>query len=227
LKKALEFEEKIGYTFKSKELLLQALTHSSFAHEHKMGPGGDNERLEFLGDAVLEICSSDFLFHEFPKKPEGELTRLRASLVCEPTLAYCTEEIQLGDYVRLGKGEDLTGGRKRPSILSDALEAVIGAIYLDGGMEPAEQFIKRFILSDIEHKRLFSDSKSSLQELVQGKELGKLSYHLIEESGPAHNRQFVVEARLDQKVIGKGIGSSKKRAEQQAAYEGIKTLGGR
>ena len=147
-----EFQSKIGYTFKNRHLLEQALTHSSYANEKHMKKHSDNERLEFLGDAVLEIVSSEFLFINYPQKPEGELTKLRASIVCEPTLALCTNPLDLGKYLRLGRGEDHTGGRKRKSILSDALEAVIGAIYLDGGFTNAKEFVLRFIMTDIENK---------------------------------------------------------------------------
>ena len=163
-----EFQSKIGYTFKNRHLLEQALTHSSYANEKHMKKHSDNERLEFLGDAVLEIVSSEFLFINYPQKPEGELTKLRASIVCEPTLALCTKPLDLGKYLRLGRGEDHTGGRKRKSILSDALEAVIGAIYLDGGFTNAKEFVLRFIMTDIENKQLFYDSKTILQELIQG-----------------------------------------------------------
>ena len=162
-----EFQSKIGYTFKNRHLLEQALTHSSYANEKHMKKHSDNERLEFLGDAVLEIVSSEFLFINYPQKPEGELTKLRASIVCEPTLALCTKPLDLGKYLRLGRGEDHTGGRKRKSILSDALEAVIGAIYLDGGFTNAKEFVLRFIMTDIENKQLFYDSKTILQELIQ------------------------------------------------------------
>lgn len=213
-----EFEERIGYEFSNGRLLQQALTHSSYANEHHMGKQADNERLEFLGDAVLEIVSSEFLFHRYPKYPEGELTRLRASMVCEPTLAFCTRELELGKYLLLGKGEELTGGRERKSILSDALEAVIGAIYLDGGFANAKEFIHRFILNDIEHKQLFFDSKTILQEVVQARAEGELSYRLIREEGPDHDKKFVVEARIGDTVYGQGIGRTKKSAEQEAAY---------
>ena len=201
----------------------QALTHSSFANE-KHKKQSDNERLEFLGDAVLELVSSEFLFKNYPKMPEGELTKFRASIVCEPTLALCTQEIDLGKYLYLGKGEDLTGGRKRKSILSDALEAVIGAIYLDGGFEAARAFIHRFILVDIEHKKLFHDSKTILQELVQGTYKEELRYLLLAEVGPDHDKQFTVEARMGERVIGQGTGHTKKAAEQEAAYEALLKL---
>ncbi|WP_075718658.1 ribonuclease III [Roseburia sp. 499] len=219
-----EFEKRIGYEFSDEKLLRQALTHSSYANERHMGKLADNERLEFLGDAVLEIVSSEFLFHKYPKHPEGELTRLRASMVCEPTLAFCTRELELGKYLLLGKGEDMTGGRERKSILSDAMEAVIGAIYLDGGFASAKEFINRFILNDIEHKQLFFDSKTILQEVVQAKEEGELSYRLIHEEGPDHDKKFVVEARIGEVVYGQGTGRTKKSAEQEAAYHTLLEL---
>ncbi len=219
-----EFEEKIGYHFENEKLLLQALTHSSYANEHHMGRLADNERLEFLGDAVLEITASEFLFHRYPGHPEGELTRLRASMVCEPALAFCTRELELGRYLLLGKGEDQTGGRERKSILSDALEAVIGAIYLDGGFANAKEFIHRFVLNDIEHKQLFFDSKTILQELVQGNHGGELSYFLLKEDGPDHNKKFVVEARIGSVPYGTGSGRTKKSAEQEAAYHTLLQL---
>ena len=220
-----EFQSKIGYTFKNRHLLEQALTHSSYANEKHMKKHSDNERLEFLGDAVLEIVSSEFLFINYPQKPEGELTKLRASIVCEPTLALCTKPLDLGKYLRLGRGEDHTGGRKRKSILSDALEAVIGAIYLDGGFTNAKEFVLRFIMTDIENKQLFYDSKTILQEIVQGDEhSGKLEYVLVEESGPDHNKNYKVEARIGNKSYGCGEGHTKKAAEQEAAYQAILEL---
>ena len=219
-----EFQSKIGYTFKNRHLLEQALTHSSYANEKHMKKHSDNERLEFLGDAVLEIVSSEFLFINYPQKPEGELTKLRASIVCEPTLALCTKPLDLGKYLRLGRGEDHTGGRKRKSILSDALEAVIGAIYLDGGFASAKEFILRFILTDIEHKQLFYDSKTILQEIVQASHKEELGYRLVKEEGPDHNKHFVAEAYVGDRVIGQGEGRTKKGAEQEAAYRGILKL---
>ena len=188
-----EFQARIGYQFKNINLLRQALTHSSYANEKHMRKLSDNERLEFLGDAVLELVSSEFLYDNYSDVPEGELTKLRASIVCEPTLALCTEAMELGRYVLLGRGEERTGGRKRKSILSDALEAVIGAIYLDGGFANAKEFVLKYILTDIEHKQLFYDSKTILQEVVQGKHK-KLTYKLIGESGPDHDKSFSVEA---------------------------------
>ena len=219
-----ELEKTVGYTFQDPKLLELALTHSSYAHEHYAGKRHDNERLEFLGDAVLELVSSDYLFHNYNEYPEGELTKLRASIVCEQSLAMCAEAISLGKYLRLGNGEDSTGGRLRASITSDAMEALIGAIYLDGGMQPAKAFIDRFILSDLEDKRLFYDSKSNLQELIQGKLKKEFEYRLLEESGPEHDKTFVVEIDMEGECLGRGQGRTKKAAEQQAAYEALLLL---
>ena len=222
MKEKLEkLQEMIGYQFKDPGLLTHALTHSSYANEKHWDKTRCNERLEFLGDAVLEVISSDFLFHTYESMPEGEMTKLRASLVCEPTLAYCAEVIPLGDYLLLGKGEDLTGGRKRPSVVSDAMEAVIGAIYLDGGLANAKEFIHRFILNDIEHKQLFYDSKTILQEMVQAKYKETLVYELLKEEGPDHNKSFEVCVKIGDEEIGRGLGRTKKAAEQVAAYHGI------
>lgn len=221
--KIQELEKVIEYHFEKPELLRQALTHSSYANE-KRKKQSDNERLEFLGDAVLELVSSEFIFKNYAKMPEGEMTKLRASIVCEPTLALCTKELHLGEYLYLGKGEDLTGGRKRKSILSDAMEAIIGAIYLDGGFEAAKAFIHRFVLVDIEHKKLFHDSKTILQEVVQGNYKEELHYVLVGEEGPDHAKNFKVEALLGDKVIGHGVGHTKKAAEQEAAYEALLKL---
>lgn len=224
MSKLRELEEIIGYTFKQEGLLRQALTHSSFANEKHMKKLSDNERLEFLGDAVLEVVSSEFLFANYPKLPEGDLTKLRASIVCEPTLALCTREISLGKFLYLGKGENQTGGRERKSILSDALEAVIGAIYLDGGFEPARAFIHRFILTDIENKKLFYDSKTILQEVVQGNYEESLHYELLAEEGPDHDKRFRVAAKIGDQQIGEGSGHTKKAAEQEAAYQALLLL---
>ncbi len=217
------FQETIGYEFKNEQLLKQALTHSSYANEKHLKKFSDNERLEFLGDAVLEVTSSEFIFNNYPNLTEGEMTKLRASIVCEPTLAMCTEEIHLGDYLLLGKGEDQTGGRKRKSILSDAMEAVIGAIYLDGGFANAKEFVLKYIMTDIEHKHLFYDSKTILQEVVQG-EHQQLSYVLLEETGPDHDKRFTVAVVVDGKAISKGTGHTKKAAEQEAAYQALLIL---
>lgn len=223
-KKFLELEKKIGYQFEDFQLLINAMTHSSYANEHHIPYNGNNERLEFLGDAVLEVTSSEFLFHKYQDMPEGELTKKRASMVCEPTLALCAREIPLGDYLLLGKGEEATGGRSRDSIVSDAMEALIGAIYLDGGFANAKEFIHRFILNDIESKQLFYDSKTTLQEIVQGCYEEDVRYVLVREEGPDHNKSFFVQAVLGDQILGEGSGHTKKAAEQQAAYCSIKKL---
>lgn len=224
MRKQLEFQQVIGYEFIHSGLLLQALTHSSYANERRMRKHSDNERLEFLGDAVLEIIASEFLYHHFPDLPEGELTKMRASLVCEQTLAACTKELDLGSYLLLGRGEQQTGGRQRHSILSDALEALIGAIYLDGGFASAKEFVMKYILTDIANKQLFYDSKTILQELVQGNFSQELHYHLLSEEGPDHDKKFVVEARIGKDVYGQGVGRTKKGAEQEAAYHTLLLL---
>lgn len=217
-----ELEKKIGYFFQDKEKLKLAMTHSSYANEKVTGRHGNNERLEFLGDAVLELVSSQFLFKKYPQKPEGELTKLRASMVCEPTLALCAQDISLGSFLFLGKGEALTGGRERPSVTSDALEALIGAIYLDGGFEAAQSFIEAFILKDIEKKQLFYDSKTNLQQLVQRNyPEAELIYRMVKETGPDHNKTFVVEVYIGEQMFGCGTGHSKKNAEQEAAYQAL------
>ena len=218
-----KFQSIIGYRFNNEKLLKQALTHSSYANEKHMEKLSDNERLEFLGDAVLELTSSEFLYAHYPNRPEGELTKLRASIVCEPTLAMCTEAIHLGQFLFLGKGEDQTGGRKRKSVLSDALEAVIGAIYLDGGFANAKEFVEKFILTDIENKQLFYDSKTILQEVVQG-EHETLSYVLVEESGPDHDKSFTVGVMIGNEQVSTGTGHTKKAAEQEAAYRALVLL---
>ena len=219
-----ELEQKIGYVFKDKSLIERALMHSSYTNEKHLKKYECNERLEFLGDAVLELVSSAYLFNEFPKVSEGELTKTRASMVCEPSLAMCARDIGLGDYLLLGKGEEATGGRKRDSITSDAMEALIGAIYLDGGFTNAKEFIHRFILNDIEHKQLFYDSKTILQEMVQSRSSEGLSYEILREEGPDHNKSFEVCARIGGAEIGRGTGRTKKAAEQVAAYNGILKL---
>ena len=171
-------EERIGYQFRDRKKLQNAMMHSSYTNERRLPKYQCNERLEFLGDAVLELVSSEYLFLESPQMPEGELTKTRASMVCEPALAFCAREIELGKYLLLGKGEDATGGRERDSITSDAMEALIGAIYLDGGFTSAKEFIRKFILKDLEHKKLFYDSKTILQEMVQAQMEGPVSYQL-------------------------------------------------
>ena len=217
-------EDRLDYHFKSRHLLDLALTHSSYANEHKGRKKTNNERLEFLGDAVLELVVSSFLFKAYPTYAEGQLTKLRASLVCEYSLAICAREINLGDYLLLSRGEDMTGGRERDSILSDAYEAVIGAIYLDGGFDCARGFIESYLLHDIEDKSLFYDAKTILQEMIQGGLGGRLTYQLVGEGGPDHDKKFRVEARIDGKPYASGEGKTKKGAEQIAAYQTILLL---
>ncbi|MDO4976147.1 MAG: ribonuclease III [Eubacteriales bacterium] len=217
-------ESRIGYDFQEKGLLLLAMTHSSYANEHKGKNSKNNERLEFLGDAVLEITVSDYLFHTYPSYDEGKMTKTRSSMVCEFTLASCAREIELGQYLRLSNGEDFTGGRERDSILSDAFEALIGAIYLDGGMEHASAFIHHHLLQDIGDKTLFYDAKTILQEMVQSSNNGALRYELIGETGPDHNKEFTVETYIGDKVYASGSGRTKKGAEQMAAYQTILML---
>ena len=212
-------EKKSGYHFQNPLLLKQAMTHSSYANEHKAKGYHDNERLEFLGDAVLEVVSSEFLFRNYPALPEGDLTKLRASIVCEPTLALCARALDLGDFLLLGKGEEHTGGRKRDSIVSDAMEALIGAIYLDGGFASAKEFVHRFIMTDIEHKKLVYDSKTILQEQVQKNwHDGEISYVLTGEEGPDHDKTFLVDLYVAGEKKSSGKGRTKKAAEQDAAY---------
>lgn len=221
-----KFEKIIGYEFKNKEFISNALTHSSYANERKI-PSGSNERLEFLGDSVLSIVVSEYLYNNLKNVAEGELTKLRASLVCEKSLHMFAKQIQLGDFLMLGKGEINSGGRERPSILADAFEAVIAAIYLDGGIEPAKKHILRFMPKDLEHsmKLAFKDFKTVLQEVVQKNPEEKVEYVLIGEEGPDHDKRFVVEVMLNSQVIGKGKGRSKKEAEQIAAKEALELMG--
>jgi len=226
VQKLKTFQETIEYTFENVSLLKNALTHSSFANEKHWKYETNNERLEFLGDAVLELVSSEFIFQKKSRMEEGKMTKMRASLVCEMSLASSAREIKLGDYLYLGNGERRTGGAERDSILSDAFEAVIGAIYLDGGFEPAKKFVHKYVLSDIEKKQLFYDSKTILQEIVQRKkhENTKIIYPTLNEEGPDHNKHFKVCCEINGKVYGTGCGHTKKGAEQQAAYETILLL---
>ena len=219
-----QFENIIGYQFHNKNYLRQALSHSSYANEMRLSKLANNERLEFLGDAVLELMSSEYIFSNNAEMYEGEMTKLRASLVCEPTLAMCAREIKLGEYILLGKGEIATGGSNRDSILSDAFEAVIGAIYLDGGFTSAKEFVMKFVLDDIDSKKLFFDSKTILQEMVQADYKEPLVYKLIGESGPDHDKVFTVAAIVDGKELSQGSGKTKKAAEQAAAYQAILKL---
>ena len=220
----MELQDRIDYHFKDVSLLFLALTHSSYANEYRLHKIHHNERLEFLGDAVLEIVSSDFLYRNFPDMAEGQMSRKRASLVCEPTLAYCARQIDLGDYLFLGKGEDMNGGRRRDSILSDALESVIGAIYLDSGIESAGKFIMSFILNDMDNKVMFHDSKTHLQEILQKDHCEPISYELVGTHGPEHDRIFTMQVRVGDKVIGTGSGHTKQAAGQEAAYHAIRAI---
>ncbi len=219
-------QQKIGYKFKNEKLLYEALSHSSFANENKKSRNS-NERLEFLGDSVLSIVVSDYIFKHFTHIPEGELTKLRASLVCESSLFEFAKKIDLGSHIFLGKGEEMTGGRERPSIISDAFEAVIAAIYLDGGMEAVAPYILSFIPKDITPKgsSSFHDYKTSLQEIIQKNPEEKIEYFLKSESGPDHDKKFTVQVLLNNNVIGEGTGRSKKTAEQAAAKEALALMG--
>ena len=219
-----DLEKKIGYRFREFSLLEHAMRHSSFCNEQKMDKLQNNERMEFLGDAVLELVTSEFLYTKYPKMPEGEATRKRASMVCEQTLALCAKELELGSYLFLGKGEELTGGRDRASVTSDALEALIGAIYLDGGFTNAKEFIEKYVLNGIEEKQLFFDSKTIFQEMMQSVTNEVIHYELIGQEGPDHCKTFEVELFVGERSAGKGTGKSKKAAEQAAAYDAIKKI---
>lgn len=214
----------LEYRFKNEELLRTALTHRSYVNELKGEQVAHNERLEFLGDAVLELVTSEFLYHKNEEMEEGDMSKTRASLVCEQMLSFCADKIQLGSFVFLGKGEDTSGGRRRASILSDAMEAIIGAIYLDGGYDSAKAFIMKYILCDIKNAGVFTDSKTKLQEIVQNTYKKQLSYRLISEEGPAHDKTFTVQAMMGEEPLEIGSGKSKKSATQDAAYRSILRL---
>lgn len=221
-----EFEKVIDYKFKNRDLLFEALSHSSFANESKHRYRS-NERLEFLGDSVLSIVVSDYLFENYTDIPEGELTKIRATLVCEKALHDFSGKIDLGSYIMLGKGEELAGGRERPSIIADAFEAVIAAIYLDGGMEAARRHILRFLPEDVlgAVTKAYDDYKTILQEIIQKNPEERIEYRLIGESGPDHNKLFTVQVLLNTNVIGHGTAHSKKAAEQLAAKEALRLMG--
>lgn len=219
-----QLQNNLGYHFKNSALLARALTHSSYANERHVDTG-DNERLEFLGDSVLGFITAEYLFANHRDFPEGELTKLRAYAVCEKSLFSYAEEIGLGNYLKLGKGEERTGGRTRPSVLSDAFEAVIAAIYLDGGMDEAKKFVLRFVVPYVEAKPTFKDYKTMLQEVVQKNQGETLEYVLVSETGPDHDKCFTVEVHLNSNVIGRGVGGSKKKAEQNAAKEALELMG--
>lgn len=220
-----DLEEAIGYHFHNISLLQNALTHSSYANERWHNSLLSNERLEFLGDSILGMLVAEYLFRTFPDRPEGELTRMRADMVCEKTLAKVANTIGLGEHLLLGHGEEQGGGRTRNSILADAMESVIAACFLDGGMEASLRFIQRFILVEVPVTKLRNaDYKTQLQELVQQKRNQTLSYTLVGQSGPDHDKHFDVDVALNGKHVGHGSGSSKKRAEQDAARDAIDKL---
>jgi len=220
-----DLEAAIGYRFHNIMILQNALAHSSYANERWHNSLMSNERLEFLGDSVLGMLVAEYLYKGFPDRPEGELTRMRADMVCETALARVAERIDLGQHLLLGHGEERLGGRNRASILADAVESVIAACFLDGGMEAAKAFVDRFVLTDVPVKQMNNqDYKTALQELVQQKKNQTLSYALVGESGPDHDKKFQVEVSLNGKPIGAGSGSSKKRAEQEAARQALEKL---
>ncbi|MBQ1457779.1 MAG: ribonuclease III [Butyrivibrio sp.] len=216
-----ELEDRIGYHFKDRALIRMALTHSSYANEQKINKQPDYERLEFLGDSVLEMVSSTYLYNNYPDKKEGQMTKMRASMVCEQALAFCARDFELEKYILLGKGEESTGGRHRDSIISDVMEAVIGAIYIDGGIDYAKKHIDKFILNDLENKQIFVDAKSVLQELVQKDSTKTLSYEICGESGPEHDKIFKSRVLINGEILGEGEAHTKKAAEQQAAYQAV------
>jgi len=217
-------EDRIGYSFRNKELIREALTHSSFANERKINKLSCNERLEYLGDAVLELVSSDHIFRNYPDMPEGRMSKFRASLVCEEALAICAEKIGLGKLIFLGKGEEQSGGREKPSVTSDAFEAVIGALYLDGGIDTARKYITEYVLQNAEEHLVTADPKSALQEKVQAMNHDTIEYRIISESGPEHDKSYSVEVLIGGKVCGSGTGRSKKLAEKEAALEALRRL---
>ena len=220
-----DLEQAIGYRFHNINLLQNALTHSSYANERYHNSLASNERLEFLGDSILGMVVAEYLYRNFPDRPEGELTRMRADMVCELALAPVANRLGLGQHLMLGHGEEQGGGRSRESILADAVESVIAACYLDGGMEAAIGFIRRFVLCDVPVSKMHNvDYKTALQELVQQKKNQHLSYALVRESGPDHDKHFVVDVSLNGQVVGTGEGTSKKRAEQEAAHAAIAKL---
>ena len=218
-----KLEEIIGYEFQNEKLLKTALTHSSFLNEHGLDKTECNERLEFLGDAVLETISSEFLFKNYPENMEGDLSRMRSALVCEKSLCEASRSLQLGAFLRLGKGMEKEGGRNNDAVLADAFEALLAALFLDGGMEVAKKLVYSYVLNDTEEKILLNDAKTRLQEMIQ-KEDRHVSYRLLSASGPDHQKSFTCQALINDEPFGTGTGSSKKQAEQAAAYETIKMI---
>jgi ribonuclease-3 len=221
-----DFQQFIGFRFENEKLLKQAFTHSSYVNEHRKKPYEDNERLEFLGDAVLELTVSQFLFKKYPMMSEGELTKLRAAIVCEPSLVSFANELCFGKLILLGKGEEMTGGRERPALLADVFEAFIGALYLDKGIESVIEFLEKVVFPKI-NAGAFShvmDFKSQLQELIQRDGTGVIEYRVLQEKGPAHNKEFVSKVSLNEEQLGIGTGKSKKEAEQHAAQMALEVL---
>ncbi|MCA1030040.1 ribonuclease III [Bacillus timonensis] len=214
-----QFQEKIGIDFKNEKLLYQAFTHSSYVNEHRKKPYEDNERLEYLGDAVLELMISQYLYKKYPVMSEGDLTKLRAAIVCEPSLSSLSNELSFGPLILLGKGEEITGGRKRPALLADVFESFIGALYLDQGLDAVNLFLEKVVYPKINNGSFSHemDFKSQLQELVQRESNEALEYKILLEKGPAHSREFVTQVFYDGQVLGEGNGRTKKEAEQQAA----------
>lgn len=225
MKKLEKLQQSVGYKFKDERLLQRALTHTSYANECNEGHNKSNERLEFLGDSVLGIITAEHFYLNYKDLPEGELTKLRAATVCENSLSSFARQLGLGEYLLLGKGEMCTGGNDRPSILADAFEALIAAIYLDGGIEEAKKFVLKYVDKAVEEHRGFKDYKTVLQEVIQKNPGEIIEYVLVKESGPDHNKRFEVEVHLNSNVIGKGIGTSKKKAEQLAAKEALELMG--
>jgi ribonuclease-3 len=225
LRNVSEFESIIKYEFDNKEYIIEALTHSSYSNEHKNF--SFNERLEFLGDSVLGIIISDYLFNNEKDLPEGELTKLRANIVCEESLNEAAKNINLGSHMLFGKGEEATGGRERVSILADAFEAIIAAVYLDGGIERAKEFVLNFmknIIDDSIRGKIFRDYKTHLQEVLQSRGQVNISYEIVDEKGPDHNKTFIMQVISNKNILGTGEGKSKKEAEQAAAKQAIRRM---
>lgn len=217
-------EEEIGYKFKDSNLLLEAVTHSSYANEMKINKRNHYERLEFLGDAVLELLASEFLFEKYPSIPEGGLSKKRAAMVCEPSLAKCARLMHLGQYMFFGKGEEAAGGRERDAALCDVTEAVLGAIYLDGGLDEARRYVREHVLSQLSEGEVFVDNKTALQELVQKESDRELVYEVIGESGPEHDKTFTIRVSLGGETLSEGTGHTKKAAQQDAARKAIECI---
>ncbi|MFD0867550.1 ribonuclease III [Chlamydia abortus] len=221
-----QLQSALGICFHNPSLLRQAFTHSSYVNENRVAGSKDNERLEFLGDAVLELTVSEYLYDTFPHRTEGELTKLRASIVCEPSLVLFAEQLDFGSYVLLGKGEELTGGRTRPALLADVFESFVGALYLDQGLEAVKVFLRQHVFPKLsgEGKPQILDYKTQLQEHTQQHNMGLLEYRIVEERGPAHEKEFIAEVKMGDKLLGQGCGRSKKEAEQQAAAQALLSL---